>query len=91
MVVFGDLLPVCSRCAGIYVGLGLGAALLRPRLGVWPLRIWVGFAALVMILDVATETLGMRPELGSFRFTTGAFLSFPVAVAVVLSALPDPA
>ena len=31
--VLGELLPVCSRCFGIYAGLGLGALVLRPRLG----------------------------------------------------------
>lgn len=81
--VFGHLMPVCSRCTGIYWGLGLGALALRPRLGPWPLRIWVGFAALVMVLDVWTELLGMRPESTVLRVLTGVFLAYPVGVAVV--------
>jgi uncharacterized membrane protein len=81
--VFGHVLPVCSRCTGIYWGLGLGALVLRPRLGAWPLRIWVGFAALVMVLDVWTELLGMRPASGWLRVATGMLLSYPVGVAVV--------
>lgn len=81
--LFGHVLPVCSRCFGIYAGLGLGALVLRPRLDVWPLRIWVGVGALAMILDVVTENLGMHGESAAFRFATGAFLSFPVGVALV--------
>ncbi len=82
----GRLLPVCARCLGIYLGLGLGALLLRPRLSVWPLRIWVGVAALVMVLDVATETLGMRPPFAPLRLFTGLLLSYPVGSALVWSA-----
>lgn len=82
----GRLLPVCARCLGIYLGLGLGAAVLRPRLGVWPLRIWVGLAALAMLLDVWTETLGMRPPFAPLRLFTGLFLSYPVGAALVWSA-----
>jgi uncharacterized membrane protein len=81
--VFGHVLPVCSRCTGIYWGLGLGALVLRPRLGVWPLRIWVGLAALVMVLDVWTELLGMRPESAWLRVITGVLLAYPVGSAVV--------
>ena len=80
------VLPVCSRCTGIYLGLGLGAIALRPRIGVWPLRIWVGFAAFVMVLDVSTEVLGMRPASTVLRLATGVLLSYPVAVAAVHSA-----
>jgi len=82
----GRLLPVCARCLGIYLGLGLGAVLLRPRLGVWPLRVWVGVAALAMLLDVWTEALGMRPPFAPLRLLTGLFLSYPVGVALVWSA-----
>lgn len=82
----GTVLPVCARCSGIYFGLGLGALVLRPRLGTWPLRIWVGLASVIMILDVATETLGMRPAWTPFRVLSGALLAYPVAVAVVLAA-----
>ena len=82
----GRVLPVCARCLGIYLGLGLGALVLRPKLGVWPLRIWVATAALVMFLDVATETLGMRPAWAPLRLFTGLLLAYPVGSALVWSA-----
>lgn len=84
--LLGQQMPVCSRCLGIYLGLGLGALILRPKLDVWPLRIWVGLAAAAMILDVATEGLRMRPPSGWFRFATGLFLSYPVGTALVVAA-----
>jgi uncharacterized membrane protein len=76
-------LPVCSRCFGIYAGLGLGAALLRPRLSPAKLRLWVALAAMVMVFDVATEFLGMRPPFALFRFATGFGLAYPVGAALV--------
>ncbi|MCA9647791.1 MAG: DUF2085 domain-containing protein [Myxococcales bacterium] len=80
--ILGRFLPVCNRCLGIYLGLGLGALFMRPRLSVWPLRLWVGFAAAAMILDVWTEALGMRPPSSAMRLVTGILLDYPVAVAV---------
>ncbi|MCC6898929.1 MAG: DUF2085 domain-containing protein [Polyangiaceae bacterium] len=87
--LFGQAMPVCSRCFGIYLGLGLGALVLRPRLDVWPLRIWVAFGAVAMILDVATEGLAMRPPSGWVRFATGLVLAYPVGTALVLAARGD--
>jgi uncharacterized membrane protein len=87
--LLGAPLPVCARCLGIYVGLGLGALLLRPRLSVWPLRIWVGAAVLVMLLDVATEGLAMRPPFELLRLATGLLLAWPVGAAVVLALRPS--
>jgi uncharacterized membrane protein len=84
--VLGGVLPVCSRCAGIYFGLGLGALIARPRLGAWPLRIWVAAAAVVMLLDITTELTGLRPAWTPLRLMTGIALSYPVAVALVLAA-----
>lgn len=84
--LLGELLPVCVRCLGIYLGLGLGAAVARPKLGVWPLRIWVGVAALAMVLDVTTENLGMRPSWWPMRLVTGLALAYPVGAALVWAA-----
>ncbi|MBK7583497.1 MAG: DUF2085 domain-containing protein [Myxococcales bacterium] len=88
--IFGHTMPVCTRCFGIYLGLGLGALVLRPRLDVWPLRIWVGVAALAMILDVVTENLAMRPPSDWVRFITGALLAYPVGAALVHAAEGEP-
>ena len=81
----GRELPVCTRCFGIYLGLMLGALALRPRLTPLQLRLWVGGASLLMLLDVFTEALGMRPPAAILRFVTGLLLAYPVGVSVVLS------
>jgi uncharacterized membrane protein len=83
LVLLGELLPVCTRCFGIYVGLGLGALVLRPRLSAVAARLWVGAAALLMALDVLTESLHMRPEWAPFRALSGVLLAYPVSVSIV--------
>ena len=90
LVIFSHVLPVCIRCFGIYTGLGLGALVLRPKLEVWPLRIWVAVAAGLMIVDVVTENLGLRPEWGLVRLGTGLLLAYPVGSALVWSARGEP-
>jgi uncharacterized membrane protein len=86
-LVLGSLaLPVCVRCTGIYVGLAVGALIAKPALSPVHVRLWVGFAALIMILDVLTEALHMRPEWAPLRAVTGFFLAYPVAATLVNAA-----
>ena len=82
----GTMLPVCVRCLGIYLGLGLGALVLRPRLKVWPLRIWVGVASVLMLADVGSEFLGFRPAWAPLRLMTGILLAYPVGSSLVWAA-----
>jgi uncharacterized membrane protein len=86
----GAALPVCMRCLGIYLGLGLGALLLWPKLKPSELRGWVIIAALLLVADVASVTLALRPSLTSLRFITGFALSYPVGVALVRAAASGP-
>jgi hypothetical protein len=60
LVFLGEALPVCARCSGIYLGFGLGALLLRPRLSATWLRAWVLLASALMLLVVLSETFGLR-------------------------------
>jgi uncharacterized membrane protein len=75
--VFGQLLPVCARCSGIYFGLGLGALIMRPRLDAAHSRRWLEIASLVMLLDVLSEAFGMRPPWAPLRVLSGMALSYP--------------
>lgn len=74
---------VCARCLGLYVGLGLGALVARPRLAPPRLELWLGAAVLVMGADVASEALGLRAPSAALRFATGLALAYP-AVLIVL-------
>jgi uncharacterized membrane protein len=74
---------VCARCLGLYVGLGAGALVVRPRLGGCRLELWLAVAALAMLADVASEWLGWRAAWAPLRFATGLLLGYPAGVAVV--------
>ena len=80
MLAFGS---VCARCLGLYVGLGLGALVARPRLGSRRLELWLAFAALAMLADVGSEWLGWRPAWAPLRFGTGLALGYPAGIAVL--------
>jgi uncharacterized membrane protein len=86
LFLFGGPMPVCARCFGIYFGLFLGALVLRPRLRSVVARVWIGVACLIMVLDVLTEALSMRPGWAPLRAFTGMLLSYPVAISLVWAA-----
>jgi uncharacterized membrane protein len=73
---------VCLRCLGIYAGLALGALFGRPHLGSKHLH-WLLGAALVLVLDVASEGLSLRPPSGALRFATGFAFAYAAGVAIV--------
>jgi uncharacterized membrane protein len=73
---------VCARCAGIYFGLGLGAALGRPRLSPAQLRLWVVCAAAFMVADVALEHFGWHEPSAPVRVLSGLLLAYPVGVGL---------
>ena len=76
---------VCARCLGIYVGLGLGALIARPRWRSPWLELWLGVAVLAMLADVASESFGWRPAWAPLRLATGLALAYPVGVLVVVT------
>ncbi len=80
---------VCTRCLGIYVGLGLGALVLRPALRPARHLAWILGAAGVLVADVLTEALGLRPAWAPLRFATGFALAYPAGLSMV-RAFRDP-
>jgi uncharacterized membrane protein len=84
--VFGQALPVCARCSGIYLGAALGALILRPRLEPRELRLWLAVASALMLADVLSEVFALRPAWAPLRVVSGALLSYPVGAALVHAA-----
>jgi uncharacterized membrane protein len=74
---------VCTRCLGIYVGLALGALVVRPRLAPRPHAAWMLAAAGALLADVLTEAFGLRPPSAWLRFATGLGLAYPAGVSLV--------
>jgi len=86
--IFGATLPVCARCYGIYFGLGLAGLVGRPRLRIDAYKAWILVGAVVVVLDVATEWLGLRPANAWVRVGTGGALAYGIALAILESVRP---
>ncbi len=79
----GVAMPVCSRCAGIFLGVALGALLARPRLSAERWRQAIFAAAGLMLLEVALQDLGLHPAWHVTRLLSGLMFGYAAAVACV--------
>jgi uncharacterized membrane protein len=82
----GVPMPLCSRCAGIFLGVAIGAAIGRPLLSLRAWRWAFGAACVLMIADVATQDLGLHPPWHPARIATGVLVGYGMVVGF-LSAL----
>jgi uncharacterized membrane protein len=78
----GVPMPLCSRCAGIFLGLAVGAVLLWPKPALRPARFALAGAALLMIADVAMQDLGIHPLWHPTRLATGVLLGWVASSAL---------
>lgn len=86
LVLEGVTMPLCSRCAGIFLGVAIGAAIARPLLTTRRWRwIFAGVCGL-MLADVVTQDLGWHPVWHPGRIATGVLVGYAMVVGV-LSAL----
>lgn len=78
----GTPLPICSRCLGLFVGLGLGLAIAKPYFGLRWLRIVVSIAATLLFVELTTQDLGWHPVWHATRLLTGFACAFPIGAAI---------
>lgn len=76
LVLLSVLMPVCSRCAGVFAGVGLAAALARPRLGLTASRVLFAAAGVAMLADVVTQELGLHAPWHAGRLATGVLVGY---------------
>lgn len=77
----GIPMPLCSRCAGIFAGIALGSLLAWPK---FPMRIWRPILLAItgiMLIEIATQDLGLHPVFHPTRIATGALLGYAMAVS----------
>lgn len=82
----GEAMPLCSRCAGIFTGLALGAVTCWPRVTVNKARLLLAGGGLLMLADVVTQDLGIHPVWHTTRLLTGAILGW-IACATLMTAI----
>lgn len=78
----GEKMPMCSRCMGLDVGMGIGLLAGAPYRGPKVLWAWLAAATVLLIAEMQTQELGMHPIWHPARALTGALLAFPVGAAI---------
>lgn len=80
LVLDGVAMPLCSRCAGIFLGVAIAAAIARPILTMRTWRLLFVIACGLMLADVATQDLGLHPVWHATRITTGLLVGYLMVV-----------
>lgn len=76
LTILGAPMVVCSRCAGLYLGLALGVVLPLPRRLLPHGRALVIAAVALATLDVLTQDLGLHAPFHPVRLATGVLLGW---------------
>jgi uncharacterized membrane protein len=85
MTLAGVAMPLCSRCAGIFAGVAVGALVAAPRLSARAWRWVVTATAALMAFDVATQDLGIHPVWHATRLASGALFGYAIAAACIVA------
>jgi hypothetical protein len=83
LVVFGTPMSICSRCAGLYLGIALAGLTGWPR---WSSTrtFWVAIPTLATIaIEVAIEGLGWMRPAHSARVALAMLFSWPITAAAL--------
>lgn len=79
----GEPMPLCSRCAGIALGLALGAVIAWPSPSLRVTRLLALVAVLLMLVDIVTQDLGVHPVWHASRLGTGVLAGYIFAIGLV--------
>ena len=85
LTVFGEAMPICARCFGIYMGLlaGIAVYVLLPWIQERAARILLYMALVPIGVDGLTQAVGLRVSTNPLRIATG----LAVAIAFAMWAL----
>jgi len=83
LVLAGVAMPICSRCAGIFAGVVVGALVARPALSPRAWRAAIAAAGLGMLVDVVTQEAGLHPVVHPSRIATGFLFGYALAAACI--------
>ena len=80
--VFGEAMPICARCFGIYAGLITGVAIFAmwPRIEEQAARMFVFAAALPIAIDGLTQAASLRVSTNPLRLATGIVAATAFAI-----------
>lgn len=73
----GAAMPVCSRCAGVWLGLCAGIVLGRPSFQPKTLQWLCAGGAVFMIAEIITQDIGIHPIWHPTRLLSGLWIALP--------------
>lgn len=76
LTILGTPMAVCSRCAGIYAGVALGALFPLPHRMLGAARAILLTALGLMVADVVTQDLGLHAPFHPVRVGTGLLVGW---------------
>jgi uncharacterized membrane protein len=82
LAIAGAPMPLCSRCAGIWLGVSVSAAMAWPALPPRALQAMAAVACALMLAEVVTQDLGLHPVFHPTRIASGLLLSVPFGGAL---------
>jgi len=89
LVLGGEAMCVCSRCAGLYAGLALGFLLPAPKLRDHVYARLFAFALAAALLDVVTQDAGLHAPFHPVRLATGVALGWITAAWMIRATSPS--
>jgi uncharacterized membrane protein len=90
LVLFGEPMLVCSRCAGLYAGLFAGVLLPLPQRWLHRGRTLVLAAFAITLLEIALQDFGPHAPWHETRLLTGFALGWTVTAFFAAAALREP-
>jgi uncharacterized membrane protein len=91
LVLAGVAMPLCSRCAGLFAGVGVGALLAWPRASLRAYKLAITFAGAAMLADVITQDLGVHPLWHATRLATGFAFGYALGAACMRALIANAA
>lgn len=89
LVLAGVAMPLCSRCAGIFAGVAVGAWIARPRVSLRAYKLAITAAGAAMLADVITQDLGLHPIWHVTRIATGLLFGYALGAACLRALARD--
>lgn len=80
LVLDGVVMPLCSRCSGIFLGIAIAAVIGRPLISLRAWRWVFAIACALMVTDVVTQDLGLHPVWHPTRILTGVLVGYLMVV-----------
>ncbi len=83
LLLGGIAMPLCSRCAGLFTGVALGALALWPRLSLPRWRWLIAATFALMIAEIAAQDLHWHPIWHPTRLLSGALFGYALGAATI--------